>query len=93
MDIAPDCRNPLKEIEGLTTAKRNTPEGDRLDVFVTMVEACERKHYRFDLPDPVEKFNSATDRVHACVSGLKSDALSEARSSASPGNCHSVKLS
>ena len=60
MDIAPiktqhDYRDALKEIEGLMTAKRNTPEGDRLDVLVTLVETWERKHYRFDLPEPVEQ--------------------------------------
>ena len=43
MDIAPikterDCRNALKEIERLMTARRNTPEGDRLDVLATLVE-------------------------------------------------------
>ena len=57
MDIAPiktqrDYRRVLKEIESLMTAKRNTPEGDRLDVLVTLVEAWERKHYPFDLPRP-----------------------------------------
>lgn len=46
MDISPikslrDYRSALKEIEGLMMAKRNTPEGDRLDVFVTLVEAWE----------------------------------------------------
>ena len=50
MNISPiktqrDYRNVLKEIEGLIMAKRNTPEGDRLDVLVTLVEAWERKHY------------------------------------------------
>ena len=50
MDIAPikterDCRNALKEIERLMTARRNTPEGDRLDVLATLVEAWEWKHY------------------------------------------------
>jgi HTH-type transcriptional regulator/antitoxin HigA len=50
MDIAPietkrDYRLALKEIEGLMDAKPNTPEGDRLDVLVTVVEAFERKHY------------------------------------------------
>src|SRR6476469_6252271 len=59
MDISPiknqrDYRKVLKEIEGLMMAKRNTPEGDRLDVLVALVEAWERKHYAFDLPDPVE---------------------------------------
>ena len=48
-----DHRRALKEIEGLMAAKRNTPEGDRLDVLVTLVEAWEAKHYPLDLPDPV----------------------------------------
>ena len=49
-----DYRRVLKEIESLMTAKRNTPEGDRLDVLVTLVEAWEAKHYPLDLPDAVE---------------------------------------
>ncbi len=58
MDIAPirtkrDYRRALKEIEALMDAKRGTPEGDRLDVLVTLVEAWEAKHYPIDLPDPV----------------------------------------
>ena len=67
MDISPiknrhDYRNALKEIEGLMMAKRNTPEGDRLDVLVTLVEAWERKHYPMDLPDPVEALKYHMDQ-------------------------------
>src|SRR5258708_7423288 len=67
MDISPiktqrDYRNTLKAIEGLMAAKRNTPEGDRLDVLVTLVEAWERKHYPFDLPDPVEAIKYHMDQ-------------------------------
>lgn len=70
MNIVPiknqrDYRRALKEIEGLMTAKRNTPEGDRLDVLVTLVEAWERKHYPLDLPDAVEAI-----RYHMDQSGL-----------------------
>ena len=59
MEIRPiktkaDYRAALKEIEALMAAERDTPEGERLDVLVTLVEAYENKHYRFDLPDPVE---------------------------------------
>src|SRR6202171_2615391 len=61
-----DYRNALKEIEGLMMAKRNTPEGDRLDVLVTLVEAWERKHYPLDLPDPVEAI-----RYHMDQNGLQ----------------------
>ena len=70
MDIAPiktqrDYRHALKEIEGLMTAKRSTPEGDRLDVLVTLVEAWEAKHYPLDLPDAVEAI-----KYHMDQSGL-----------------------
>ena len=59
MDVTPiktkrDYTRALKEVEGLMDAGRGTPEGDRLDVLVTLVEAWEAKHYRIDLPDPVE---------------------------------------
>lgn len=59
MEIQPikskrDYRRALKEIEGVMRAKRNTPEGDRLDVLVALVEAWEAKHYPLDLPDPIE---------------------------------------
>lgn len=59
MDIRPirtkaDYRRTLQEIESLMDAAPNTPEGDRLDVLVVLVEAYERKHYPLDLPDPVE---------------------------------------
>jgi HTH-type transcriptional regulator/antitoxin HigA len=49
-----DYKRVLKEIESLMMAKRNTPEGDRLDVLVTLVEAWEAKHYPLELPDAVE---------------------------------------
>jgi HTH-type transcriptional regulator/antitoxin HigA len=59
MEIKPirtkaDYRAALKEIETLMSARAGTPEGERLDVLTTLVEAYERKHYRLDLPDPVE---------------------------------------
>ncbi len=58
MELAPirtkrDYRRALKEIEALMDARRGTPEGDRLDVLVTLVEAWKAKHYPIDLPDPV----------------------------------------
>ena len=32
----------------------NTPNGDRFEVLLTLLEAYEAKHYQIDLPDPVE---------------------------------------
>ena len=36
------------------SAEADTPEGDCLDVLVTLVEAYERTHYPIDFPDPIE---------------------------------------
>ena len=71
MDISPvktqrDYRRTLKEIESLMGAKRGTPDGDRLDILVTLVEAWEAKHYMLDLPDPVEAI-----RYHMDQGGLE----------------------
>jgi HTH-type transcriptional regulator/antitoxin HigA len=66
MDIRPiktqrDYRRTLKEIERLMNAKRNTPEGERLDVLVMLVEAWETKHYYYPLDLPKRfKGSSAT---------------------------------
>jgi len=42
----------LREIERLWGARRRTPDGDRLEVLVTLVEAYERQHFPIDKPDP-----------------------------------------
>ena len=49
-----DYRVVLKEIESLMNARIDTPEGDRLDVLATLVEAYERNHFPMELPDAVE---------------------------------------
>lgn len=59
MDIKPirtktDYRAALKTVESLMGAKARTPDGDRLDVLVTLIEGYERRHFPMDLPDAVE---------------------------------------
>jgi len=59
MEIKPiktkaDYRSTLKEIDRLMSASANSPEGERLDVLTTLVEAYENKNHRLDLPDPIE---------------------------------------
>ena len=75
MDIKPiktksDYRATLKEIETLMMAKANTPEGERLDVLVTLVEAYERKHFPVDAPDPVEAIKFEMERRGLTVKDL-----------------------
>jgi HTH-type transcriptional regulator/antitoxin HigA len=55
MEIKPirseaDYQAALKEIEKLMDSSPGTPEGDRMDVLVTLVEAHEAKH--FPIPEP-----------------------------------------
>ena len=58
-----DYKAMLAEIEGLMMARPNTPEGERLDVLVTLVEAYERKHFTMEAPDPVEAIKSRMENL------------------------------
>lgn len=49
-----DYEIALAEVEALWDAQPGTPEGDRLDVLVTLVEAYESEHYPIQDPDPIE---------------------------------------
>jgi HTH-type transcriptional regulator / antitoxin HigA len=49
-----DYEAALEEVERLFNAKPNTPEADRLEVFTTLIEAYEEKHYSIPFPDPIE---------------------------------------
>ena len=49
-----DYQAALDDVGRLWGAKLGTPDGDRLDVLATLIEAWEDKHYPVDLPDPVE---------------------------------------
>lgn len=65
-----DHRAALKEIETLMMAKLNTPDGERLDVLVTLVEAYERKHHAIELPDPVEAIKFVMEQRGLSVKDL-----------------------
>jgi len=76
MDIRPvktenDYRVALAEIELLMMAEIDSPEGEKLDILVTLVEAYERKHYSLDLPDPVEAIRFEMERKGLTVKDLE----------------------
>ena len=76
MDIKPvktgaDYRMALKEIEKLMTAAPDSPDGEKLDVLVTLVEAHESRHYPLDLPDPVEAIKFEMERKGLTVKDLE----------------------
>jgi HTH-type transcriptional regulator/antitoxin HigA len=59
---AEDHRAALKEIETLMMAEMNTPEGDRLDVLATLVEAYEAKHFPMEVADPIDAIKFTMER-------------------------------
>ena len=68
MEIKPvktkkDYSSALKEIQNLWNASPNTPEGDNLEILITLVEAYEAKHYPIDPPDPVEAIKFRMDQM------------------------------
>jgi HTH-type transcriptional regulator/antitoxin HigA len=67
-----DHANALKEIQKLFDAEPDTPESDRLDILVTLVEAYEKIHHPIDPPDPVEAIKFRMDQQ-----GLKSRDLAQ----------------
>lgn len=75
MEIRPiktqaDYEPTLKEIEDLMSAEAGSPEGDRLDVLVTLVEAYEREHYPMGFPDPVEAIKFRMEQQGLTVEDL-----------------------
>ncbi len=48
-----DYEEALAEAERLWGTSLGTPEGDRLDILATLIDAYEAQHYPMDPPDPV----------------------------------------
>ena len=79
MDIRPihtkaDYKATLKEISVLMEADPDpgTPEGDRLDILATLVQAYEAKRMPISAPDPVEAIKFRMDQSGLSVKDLES---------------------
>ena len=49
-----DYEAALEDVATLWGAASGTPEGDRLDVLATLIDAYEARRYPLDPPDPIE---------------------------------------
>ena len=68
MDIKPirtdsDHEAALAEIESLWQAPTGSPEGDRLEILATLVEAYEEKNHPIEPPDPVDAIVFRMDQM------------------------------
>ncbi len=76
MEIKPiktkaDYQSTLTTIETLMMATPDSPDGDKLDLLVTLVEAYEARHFPLDLPDPVEAIKFEMERKGLTVKDLE----------------------
>jgi HTH-type transcriptional regulator / antitoxin HigA len=75
MEIKPvktekDYRDSIKRIEALWGSKKNTPEGDELDLLCTIVEAYEIKHYLILPPDPIDAIKFRMEQMNMSKSDM-----------------------
>jgi HTH-type transcriptional regulator/antitoxin HigA len=64
-------QDALTCIEGLWGAEIGTPEGDELDVQLTLVEAYEAKHYPMPPSDPVDAIKFCMDQMNLSQKDLQ----------------------
>lgn len=62
----------LEEIDSLFDVDEGTPEMDRLDLLMILVEAYEGEHYQIPLPDPI-----AAIRYHIETTGITQSKFAE----------------
>lgn len=68
MDIKPirneaDYEEAIAELDRLWGAEPNTPEGDKLDVLITLIEAYELVTDPIGPPDPIEALHHYLERL------------------------------
>ncbi len=78
MDIQPirtesDYKAALRQISALMEADSapGTPEGDRLDILATLVQAYEARHFPIGAPDPVEAIKFRMEQSGLTVKDLE----------------------
>ena len=59
-----DYDRALATVERLMDAEPDTPEGDALEVLVTLIEAYEAKRWPIDLPDPIDAIRFRMEQQH-----------------------------
>ena len=86
MDIKPirteaDYEVALGRVEALMDAEHGSPEGDELDVLVTLIEAYEQERHAIGAPDPVEFIKNAMEFMGVGQAGLAEVLNSRSRAS------------
>ena len=65
-----DYQEAIAELDRLWGAELNTPEGDKLDVLITLIEAYELETDPIGLPDPIAALHHYLERLDLSPSAL-----------------------
>ena len=65
-----DYNEAIQRVESLWGAKKNSPEGDELDLLCTIVEAYEMKHFPILPPDPIDAIKFRMEQMNMTKSDL-----------------------
>ena len=60
----------LIRVDDLMDAKPDSPQGDELDILVTLIEKYEAQHYPIDAPNPVEAIRFRMEQYDLKDKGL-----------------------
>ena len=68
-----DYKAALKDVSALIDRDPapGTPQGDRLDVLTTLIQAYEARHFPIDAPDPVEAIKFRMEQQGLSVKDLE----------------------
>lgn len=77
MEIAPirnekDYQKALKRIEAIFDAKKETKEGDELEILSILIDNYENEHFPIGMPDPIEAIKFRMEQM-----GMKQKDLAE----------------
>ena len=75
MEIRPiktdqDYNASIRRIEVLWGANQDSPQGDELDLLITLVESYEMKHYPIAPPDPIDAIKFRMEQMNMTKADL-----------------------
>lgn len=69
MEIKPirseeNYQEALEKLEHIFDPKRETPEGDKLEVLSILIDKYENEHFPIDMPDPIEAIKFRMEQMN-----------------------------
>ncbi len=84
---AADHRAAMAMVKRLWGSKIGTPDGDRLDVLATLIDAYEAQHEPIDRPDPIEAIRFRMEQQGLTRKDLEPLIGTRTRNLGSPQRC------